>query len=96
MLPALAQPATESDSDSGMGSPAEEMVMETANNKEELPGEVTKQYIIIQPLRDRSEPSKLITLVQFRIQRTLNHKVYNKCNSQIYYLNGIPQSKILT
>ncbi|XP_038581377.1 claspin [Micropterus salmoides] len=37
VLPALAQPATESDSDSGMGSPAEEMVMETANNKEELP-----------------------------------------------------------
>ncbi|XP_041811283.1 claspin [Chelmon rostratus] len=36
-LPAVAQTATESDSDSGMGSPAEEMVTETANNKEELP-----------------------------------------------------------
>ncbi|XP_026156877.1 claspin isoform X2 [Mastacembelus armatus] len=29
--------AAESDSDSGMGSPAEEMVMETTNNREELP-----------------------------------------------------------
>ncbi|XP_070778119.1 claspin [Enoplosus armatus] len=36
-LPAVAQTVTESDSDSGMGSPEEEMVTETANNKEELP-----------------------------------------------------------
>ncbi|KAM9340174.1 claspin [Symphorus nematophorus] len=36
-LPAVAQTAAESDSDSGMGSPAEEMVTETANDKEELP-----------------------------------------------------------
>ncbi|XP_075962009.1 claspin [Anarhichas minor] len=36
-LPAVAQTATESDSDSGMGSPAEEMVTETANEREELP-----------------------------------------------------------
>ncbi|XP_035536851.1 claspin [Morone saxatilis] len=38
-LPAVAQTATESDSDSGMGSPAEDMVTETANDKEELPAE---------------------------------------------------------
>lgn len=43
MIPAVAQ--TESDSDSGMGSPAEEMVTETADNREELPGEVTRQWI---------------------------------------------------
>ncbi|KAK9526594.1 hypothetical protein VZT92_015283 [Zoarces viviparus] len=36
-LPAVAQTATESDSDSGMGSPAEEMVAETANKREKLP-----------------------------------------------------------
>ncbi|XP_042363150.1 claspin isoform X2 [Plectropomus leopardus] len=36
-LPAVAQTATESDSDSGMGSPAEELVMETANKRDELP-----------------------------------------------------------
>ncbi|XP_078124040.1 claspin isoform X1 [Sander vitreus] len=36
-LLAVAQTATESDSDSGMGSPAEEMVIETANKREELP-----------------------------------------------------------
>ncbi|XP_030002409.1 claspin [Sphaeramia orbicularis] len=35
-LPATVQTATESDSDSGMGSPAEEMVTET-NNRDELP-----------------------------------------------------------
>lgn len=40
-LPAVARTATESDSDSGMGSPAEEMVVETANNREELPGNTT-------------------------------------------------------
>lgn len=41
-LPAVTQTARESDSDSGMGSPAEEMVTETtANNTEELQGEVT-------------------------------------------------------
>lgn len=42
-LPAVARTAAESDSDSGMGSPAEEMVTETDNNKEELPGEETQQ-----------------------------------------------------
>ncbi len=42
-LPAVAQTAAESDSDSGVGSPAEEMVTETVNNKEEPPGEVTQQ-----------------------------------------------------
>ncbi|XP_032390630.1 claspin isoform X2 [Etheostoma spectabile] len=36
-LPTVAQTATESDSDSGMGSPAEEMVIETANKRQELP-----------------------------------------------------------
>ncbi|KAM7373445.1 hypothetical protein PAMP_008295 [Pampus punctatissimus] len=36
-LPAAAQTATESDSDSGMGSPAEEMVSETTNNRDERP-----------------------------------------------------------
>ncbi|XP_034401339.1 claspin [Cyclopterus lumpus] len=36
-LPTVAQTATESDSDSGMGSPAEEMATETANKREELP-----------------------------------------------------------
>ncbi|XP_042292110.1 claspin [Thunnus maccoyii] len=36
-LPAVAQTATESDSDSGMGSPAEEMVAETTNNRDECP-----------------------------------------------------------
>ncbi|XP_058475896.1 claspin [Solea solea] len=36
-LPAVALTAAESDSDSGVGSPVEEMVTETANNKEELP-----------------------------------------------------------
>ncbi|KAM6903716.1 claspin isoform 2-T2 [Lycodopsis pacificus] len=36
-LPAVAQTAKESDSDSGMGSPAEEMVTETPNKREELP-----------------------------------------------------------
>lgn len=39
----MPQTAEESDSDSGMGSPAEEMVTVTANNGEELPGEVTQQ-----------------------------------------------------
>lgn len=48
-LPAVAQTAPESDSDSGMGSPAEEVVTETANNREELQGEVTQQWMIIQP-----------------------------------------------
>ncbi|XP_071356864.1 claspin isoform X2 [Trachinotus anak] len=36
-LPAVAQTAAESDSDSGVGSPAEEMVPETTNKREELP-----------------------------------------------------------
>ncbi|XP_040908468.1 claspin [Toxotes jaculatrix] len=36
-LPAVAQTAAESDSDSGVGSPAEEMVTETTNNREQLP-----------------------------------------------------------
>ncbi|XP_078146529.1 claspin [Centroberyx gerrardi] len=36
-LPAVVQTATESDSDSGMGSPAEEMVTETTNNRDEPP-----------------------------------------------------------
>ncbi|XP_030267375.1 claspin [Sparus aurata] len=36
-LPVVPQTAEESDSDSGMGSPAEEMVTVTANNGEELP-----------------------------------------------------------
>lgn len=40
-LPAVAQTAPESDSDSGMGSPAEEMVTETVNNREELQGDET-------------------------------------------------------
>lgn len=39
----MVQTAAESSLDSGVGSPAEEMVTETANNKEELPGEVTQQ-----------------------------------------------------
>lgn len=39
-LPAVAQTAPESDLDSGMGSPAEEMVTEMmTNNREELQGE---------------------------------------------------------
>lgn len=43
-LPAVSQTAAaESDSDSGVGSPAEEMVPETASKREDLPGEVTKQ-----------------------------------------------------
>lgn len=42
VLPAVTQTATESDSDSGMGSPAEEMVTETAKDKEELPGAATQ------------------------------------------------------
>lgn len=50
-LPAVAQTAAESDSDSGMGSPAEEMVTETINNREELPGEVIEQST-----GDRAEP----------------------------------------
>lgn len=45
----MVQTAPESDLDSGMGSPAEEMATETANNKEELEGEVTQQWMIIQP-----------------------------------------------
>ncbi|XP_056267780.1 claspin [Pseudoliparis swirei] len=36
-LPAAAQTTTESDTDSGMGSPAEEMATETADKREELP-----------------------------------------------------------
>nr|XP_020453159.1 claspin-like [Monopterus albus] len=36
-LPGVAQTATESDSDSGMGSPAEEVATEKNNNREELP-----------------------------------------------------------
>lgn len=52
-LPAVSQTATESDSDSGMGSPEEEMVTETANKREELPGKVTQQWMIIQPERSR-------------------------------------------
>lgn len=42
--------APESDSDSGVGSPAEEPLTETtASKKEELPGEVAFQFSIIQP-----------------------------------------------
>lgn len=52
----MAQTAPESDSDSGMGSPAEEMVTETANNREELQGEVTQQWMIIQPESGGAEP----------------------------------------
>lgn len=51
----MAQTAPESDSDSGMGSPAEEMVTETADNREELQGEVTQQ-MIIQPESGGAEP----------------------------------------
>lgn len=41
MLPSGAQTAPESDSDSGMGSPAEELLTETtANNKEEQQGDL--------------------------------------------------------
>lgn len=41
MLPSGAQTAPESDSDSGMGSPAEEPLTETtANNKEEQQGDL--------------------------------------------------------
>lgn len=44
-LPGVTQTARESDSDSGMGSPAEEIVTKTtANNREELQGEVTIDY----------------------------------------------------
>lgn len=42
-LPSVAPTETDSDSDSGMGSPAEEIVPETSNNKEEHPGEVAQQ-----------------------------------------------------
>lgn len=42
-LPAVAQTAAESDSDSGVGSPAEEVVTEAANKREELPGKATQQ-----------------------------------------------------
>lgn len=44
----MAQTAPESDSDSGMGSPAQELLTET-NKREELQGEVTLQHIMIQP-----------------------------------------------
>lgn len=44
----MAQTAPESDSDSGMGSPAEELLTET-NKKEELQGEATLQHMVIQP-----------------------------------------------
>nr|XP_046274342.1 claspin [Scatophagus argus] len=47
-LPAVAQTAAESDSDSGMGSPAEEMVTETANNREELPVSDDEEDIPVQ------------------------------------------------
>lgn len=53
-LPAVAQTAPESDSDSGMGSPAEEIAVEAVNNKEGLPGEVTQQWMLIQPGRGRT------------------------------------------
>ncbi|KAK2830613.1 hypothetical protein Q5P01_018544 [Channa striata] len=36
-VPVVSQAAAESDSDSGMGSPADEMVAMTSNNREELP-----------------------------------------------------------
>lgn len=39
----MSQTTAESDSDSGMGSPAEEMVTVTANKREELPGDVSQQ-----------------------------------------------------
>ena len=44
--------APESDSDSGMGSPEEEMVLEAANKRVELPGKGTQQKMTIQPERD--------------------------------------------
>lgn len=37
-LPVVAQTATESDSDSGVGSPAEEMATDTSNKREGRPG----------------------------------------------------------
>lgn len=40
MNAAVAQTAAESDSDSGMGSPAKEIVTEAPNTREELPGAV--------------------------------------------------------
>lgn len=50
VLPSVGQAAPESDSDSGVGSPAEEQLTETsANKKEELQGEVAFQCSIIQP-----------------------------------------------
>lgn len=56
LLPAAAQATPESDSDSGMGSPADEMDAKAANNTEELQGEITQQYMIIQPEIVRVDP----------------------------------------
>ncbi|KAM3596062.1 uncharacterized protein V6R79_007677 [Siganus canaliculatus] len=47
VLPAVAQTAAESDSDSGMGSPAEEMVTEAANTGEELPDSEEDEEITV-------------------------------------------------
>lgn len=47
----MGQTAPASDSDSGMGSPAEELLTETTANKNgELQGEVTFQYMMSHPL----------------------------------------------
>ena len=46
----MGQTGLESDSDSGMGSPAQELLTETtATKKEELNGEGTLQYTMIKP-----------------------------------------------
>lgn len=42
-LPAVAQTTAESDSDSGVGSPAEEAITEMTEKKGDLPGKVTQQ-----------------------------------------------------
>lgn len=38
VLPVVAQTTTESDSDSGMGSPAEEVAANTSNKRDDPPG----------------------------------------------------------
>lgn len=55
-LPAVAQTAPESDSDSGMGSPAEEIVTETVNNREELRGDETTA-------KDNNSPSEMQAMI---------------------------------
>lgn len=52
VLPPLAQSVPESDSDSGMSSPVEEMVTETVDNGEKLQGDRTT--------KDKSQPQNFM------------------------------------